>query len=164
MILVRGRAVEPARHVLPGEDRDHARHGHGLVAADARMRACACGERSTLRCSSPAHGHIHGVARLAGDDRLGERIRQAGAAGVAGDVVLDFGHALQRVGDRAVAGAAAQIALERVRQVRALLVVERRRGHDHAGGAKAALERLRVEEGLLHRDAARRPGRGLRWW
>ena len=33
MILVRGRAVEPARHVLPGEDRDDARHG---------QRRCLC--------------------------------------------------------------------------------------------------------------------------
>ncbi len=41
MVLVGRRAVEPAGNVLPGEDLDHARHRHGLVAADgkdARMR------------------------------------------------------------------------------------------------------------------------------
>ena len=40
MVLVGGRAVEPPRDVLPGEDRDHARDRQRLVAADgddARM-------------------------------------------------------------------------------------------------------------------------------
>src|SRR6266849_6280784 len=38
-----------------------------------------------------------------------------------------------------------------MRQVRPLLLIERGRRHDHAGSAIAALERLRIEEGLLHR-------------
>ncbi len=56
-----------------------------------------------------------------------------------------------RVLDRAVPRAAAQVALEVARQVLALRVVERRGGHDHPGGAEPALEALRVEELLLHR-------------
>jgi hypothetical protein len=88
---------------------------------------------------------------VAGDDACGKRIRQARAAGPAGDVILDFSHAGKSVADRAVAGAPAQVALERMRQVRPLLFSERSRRHDHARCAKAALERLRVQEGLLHR-------------
>src|SRR5690606_14268595 len=65
-----------------------------------------------------------------------------GAGGVAA--------AEDRVLDRAVPGAAAQVALEVARQVLALRVVERRGGHDHPGGAEPALEALRVEELLLH--------------
>ena len=70
---------------------------------------------------------------------------------LAGDVVLDVLLAVQGVDDRAIAGAAADVALERVRQVGLVRLVERGRGrrHDHAGGAVAALEGLRVMEGLL---------------
>ena len=59
--------------------------------------------------------------------------------------------AVHGVRDRAVAGAPAEIALERMREIGALLLIERRHRHDHAGGAEAALKRLRVEKSLLHR-------------
>src|SRR5260370_34665945 len=38
-----------------------------------------------------------------------------------------------------------------MRQVGALAPIERSRSHDHAGRAKPALERLRIEEGFLDR-------------
>jgi hypothetical protein len=38
-----------------------------------------------------------------------------------------------------------------MRQVRALFFAERGSGHDHARGAEAALEGLRIQERLLHR-------------
>src|SRR5207302_4323 len=41
--------------------------------------------------------------------------------------------------------------LERVREVGALILVERSRRHDHSGRAEAALKSLRVEKGALHR-------------
>ena len=67
--------------------------------------------------------------------------------------VLDIVLAVQRIDDRAVAGAAADVALEGMRQVLAMRLVERLRGrrHHHAGGAVAALEGLGVVERLLHR-------------
>ena len=66
---------------------------------------------------------------------------------------------VDRIGDRAIAGAAAEIAFERARQIVALRLVERGGGHDHAGGAEAALKALRIEKGLLHRmQAVRRAG------
>ena len=78
-------------------------------------------------------------------------LREAGAAGLAGHVLLAELTPCERILDRAIAGAAAEIAFQRLRQVGALLLVERGGGHDHAGGAEAALEGLRVKEGLLHR-------------
>ena len=56
----------------------------------------------------------------------------------------------------AIAGAAAEVALQSARQIAQLRLVERGGGHDHARGAEAALEALRVEEGLLHRVEGRR--------
>ncbi len=94
---------------------------------------------------------VHRVARLPGEDRIGERVGQAGAEGLARDVFLDVDPAVQGVVDRAVAGAATEIALQRMRQVGLVRLIEGRRGHDHAGGAVAALEGLRVMEGFLDR-------------
>src|SRR5438552_1781792 len=50
-----------------------------------------------------------------------------------------------------ISGAAAEIALEYARQVRALLLAQAGSGHDHSGRAKAALKPLRGNKGLLHR-------------
>ena len=107
---------------------------------------------------------VHRVARPAGDDRFAERVRQARAAGLAGDVCLGCGNALEGIVDRTIPGAAAEVAFQRVRQVRPLLLVERGGRHDHARGAKAALEGLRVEEGLLHRMQRAVCAPGPRWW
>src|SRR3954454_18231924 len=84
--------------------------------------------------------------------RLGRR----GAAACGGHDGLD---------DVVVAGAAAEVALEvlahlllgRVRD--ALQHVDR--GHDHAGGAEAALEPVVLAEGLLHRVQATTLGQAL---
>ena len=57
----------------------------------------------------------------------------------------------KRIGDGAVAGTAAKITFERVRQIGLLIGIQGSGGHDHAGGAEAALECLCVQEGLLHR-------------
>ena len=100
MILVRRRRVELARHVLPGEHRDHARHGHCLVALDrldARMRMRRA---QHLQMQRAFRRNVERVVRLAGDDRFGERVAQAPAAGLdAGDIVLDIDHAVQRIVD-----------------------------------------------------------------
>jgi len=71
--------------------------------------------------------------------------------------------AVERVLDRAIAGAAAQIALQRGGKIGALRLVQRRAGQDHARGAEAALKRLRVEKGLLHRMRGRLRRQGPRW-
>jgi len=81
--------------------------------------------------------------RRARQDGIGEGVGQAGAQRLAGDVVLDVLPAMQRIDDRAIAGAAADIALERVRQVGLVGLVERRRGGFcyEANGLFAALLR-----------------------
>jgi hypothetical protein len=88
---------------------------------------------------------------VTGNDVLTERIANARSAGVAGHLVFSSTHAMESVVDRAVARTAAEITLERARQVGTLLVAERGGRHDHAGRAESALERLCVDEGPLHR-------------
>ena len=95
--------------------------------------------------------HVRGVAGRAGDNRMGERILQAGAADVADAIFFDVTDARQCILDGVVAGAAAEIALETEWEVFLLLVGKARGCHDHARGAEPALEGLRIEERLLHR-------------
>ena len=64
-------AVEPARHVLPGEDLDHARHRQRPLAADAQDAGMGMRRAQHLEVQQPLHRHVHGVAGVAGDDRLG---------------------------------------------------------------------------------------------
>ena len=64
-----------------------------FVAADGEDAGVGVGRAQHLEVQHPLHRHVHGVARPAGDDAFGERVRDAGAAGLAGDVLLDFGHA-----------------------------------------------------------------------
>jgi hypothetical protein len=104
-----------------------------------------------LQVQQPLDRQIHRVARLAGHDGIGERIGQAGAECLAGLVRLDVACAKQRVVDRPITGAAAEVALQRVRQIGLLRVGQCHRGHDHAGGAIPALEGLRIVKRLLHR-------------
>ena len=151
MILVRGRRVELARHVLPGEHGNHARHGHCLIALDrldARMRMRRA---QHVQMQRAVRRNVERVARPSGDDRLCERIAQAPAAGfLSRGLLLYIDHAVQRIVDRVIAGAAAEIALQHMRQILARSLVERCSGHDHARGAEAALKGLRIEKRLLH--------------
>ena len=122
-----------------------------LVAADGEDVRVRVRRAQHLEMQKPVHRHVHRIACATGDDSLGERVRHARAAGLAGNVRLDGGDAGERVADRAVTGAPAQVAFEGMRQIRPLLLVECGGRHDHACGAIAALERLRIEESLLHR-------------
>jgi len=150
MVLVGGGAVEPARNVLPGEDVDHARHRPRFFLIDgddARMRVRRA---QHLEMQDALDRHVHGVAGAPRDDALGERVRQARPAGPARHIGLDGSDPGQRVGNGAISRAPAQVALERMGKIGVLLGSERGRGHDHARGAEAALEGVRVKERLLH--------------
>ena len=139
------------RHVLPGEHRVDSRNGERLVFADGRDARVGVRRADDLEVKHPLHRDVHRVTGVAGDDRLGQGVGEAGAAGVAGPVRLDGSDAADRVLDRVVAGAATEVPLEVEGEVLLRLLGEARRGHDHARGAKAALERLGVEKRLLHR-------------
>src|SRR6202789_3046896 len=94
---------------------------------------------------------VEGVARRAAHHEGTSRRGQAAAERVAGSGVFDVGLAVERILDRAIAGAAADIALQRRTKILPLRLVQRGTGQDHAGGAEAALKSLRVQKGLLHR-------------
>ena len=116
MILVQRGAVEPARHVLPGVGGNDARDRQRLLPVDALDAGMGVRRAQHLHVQEPVDGDVHRVAGLARQDRFGERVGQAGAQRVAGHVRLDVALAVQRIDDRAVAGAAADVALQRVRR------------------------------------------------
>ena len=118
-----------------------------LIATNAGVRMR---RTQNLHVQHAVNRHVERVARLPGHHLGTGRRGDVVAAGGARLGAFCFEAAVERVLDGAIAGAAAQVALERLPEVGALRLVERRRGHDHAGGAEAALEALRVEEGALH--------------
>ncbi len=97
---------------------------------------------------------IERVARRAAHHLRSGRRGQAAAECGAGGGVFDIGLAVERVLDRAIAGAAADIAFQRRAEILPLRLVQRRAGQDHAGGAEPALKCLRIEKRLLHRMRA----------
>ena len=151
VILVGGGRVEPARHVLPGEDGDDAGHGKRLVALDGLDARMGMRRAQHLQMQRAFRWHVESVARVAGDDRLGERVAQAPATGVAGDILLDIDarHAARR---RCCGSRCSGKDCPSARAADpARCLIEGSGRHDHAGGAEAALECLRIEKGLLHR-------------
>ena len=105
-------------------------------------------------CSSALDGRIEGVARFAPHHLRSCGGRQAAAEGGARGGVFDIDLAVERVFDRTIAGAAAQIAFQRRAEILALRLVQGCAGQDHARGAEPALKGLRVEKRLLHRVRA----------
>ncbi len=99
----------------------------------------------------PFDDRVEGVARRAPHDLRSRWRGQAAAECGARGGILDIGLAVERVLDRAITGAAAEIALERCAEILALRLIKRRAGENHARGAEPALKRLRIEKRLLHR-------------
>src|SRR3954468_22378966 len=98
---------------------------------------------------------VESVARRAAHNVLTRGRREAAAERGAGlNVPLDVGLAEERILDRTIAGAAANVALQRRAEIGALRLVQRGAGQNHARGAEAALKGLRSEERLLHRVRA----------
>src|SRR5262249_25051945 len=106
MIFVSGRAVEPARDILPGVDGDHTRYGQGLLAPDADDARVRVRGTQDLQMQDIGHGDVQGVASAAGDDRLGEGVLEARSTSLARDVFLGLGATVDGIVDGAVARAA----------------------------------------------------------
>src|ERR1700732_2201357 len=120
MILVDRSAVEPSQNVFPGEDREHAGNRERPLAIDAYDARVRVGRPQHFEMGEPVERYVHGVAGVSGDDLLAKWIGQARAAGFARGILFDRSDAAQRINDRAVSGAPAQIALERMWEVGAL--------------------------------------------
>ena len=104
-----------------------------------------------LEVQHALHLGVHRVFGTAGDHVGCGWCSDAGADRLAGGRFLDLDDAVDRILDRAVSRAAAQVSLQRARQILLLLIGERRRSHDHARGAEAALETGGVSELSLQR-------------
>ena len=146
-----GGGVEPPGDILPGEDGDDPRNRFRLVAADAANARMSVRRSQHFEMQRPLDRDIERVTRLPGDDGSAKGVAQIRAAGVGLAVVFGLAHAMHGIADAAIAGAAAEIAFERIGQVLARLGVEAGGGHDHAGAAESALKARRIEKGLLHR-------------
>ena len=109
----------------------------------------------------PVHLHVGSVPGGAGDNGMGERILHAASADVANTIFFDVADARQCILDRVVAGAPAEVSLEAEGEVFLFLVGKTCRSHDHTRGAKPALERLCIEERLLHRVKRTVAGKSL---
>src|ERR1700733_4783101 len=90
--------------------------------------------------------NVERVARAAADDGRAGRRRHASAASVPRVGVLDLTDAADGALDRAIAGAAANVAFERPCQIVTLGLVQACGGEDHARRAEAALKALGLQE------------------
>ena len=151
LVLVPRRRKQLLRRVFERQHRADAGDGERLIATYRRDPRVRVRRAQQLEMQQPRRRDIHGVARRSADDGACRRRRHVAAAGVAGLGLLDRLAAVQRLIDRAVAGAAADVALQRPIEVATLRLVQARGSHDHAGRAEAALKPLRLQEGLLHR-------------
>ncbi|MGY4503057.1 hypothetical protein ACVWYH_007014 [Bradyrhizobium sp. GM24.11] len=155
VLLVPCRREQHRGRILMRQDRVHAGYGHRRRSVDRDDPGMRMRRAQQLDVQQAVDLRVERVARRAADDVRARGRRQAAAEGIAGlDACLDIGLAVDRILDRAIAGAAADISLQRSAEVGALRLVQRGAGHDHAGGAEAALKSLRVQEGLLHRVRA----------
>src|ERR1700690_3490742 len=100
----------------------------------------------------------HRVAAAAGEHRPGRRRGYTAAARVACTGLLDCLHAANGAFDRAIAGAAADIALQGPSEILTLRLVQTRSRHDHTWRAETALEALCSQKCLLHRMHFAIPG------
>ena len=150
-VLVPRRREQFLWRVLECQHRADTGNGKRLIPTYRRDPGVRVRRAQQLEMQQPGRRDIHRVARGAADDGARRRRRHAAAAGVPGLGLFDRLTAAQRLIDRAVAGAAADVALERPTEIATLRLVHARGGHDHARRAEAALKALRVQKGLLHR-------------
>ena len=164
VLLMPRRREQPVRRVLISQHRLHAGNFQRGALVDRNDLRVRMRRAQHLDVQQAFRGDIERVALGAAHHvRAGGR-GQAAAERGAGRSVLDIGLAVERILDRTITGAAADVALQRRAEVLALRLVQRRTGQDHTGGAEPALKTLRVEKRLLHRMNARRRAQSLRWW
>ena len=135
--------------VTVSEHREHPGQrlcGFGIDGHDAGMGVWAAQHRNM---GQPRNIDIQRVALGSGDDPGSRRRRQRAAHRGPFGIAVDVHGACQGVGDSAVARTPAQVALEVLVQIAALLIGEGRCGDDHSRGAEAALESGGVDELLL---------------
>ena len=155
VLLVSRRREQHRWCVLMRQDCVHAGHGHRRRSVDRDDPCMRMWRAQQLDVQQAVDLRVERIARRAANDVGARGCRQAAAERAAGlDARLDIGLAVDRVLDRTIAGAAADVALQRGAEIGPLGLVQRSAGENHAGGAEAALESLRVEEGLLHRVRA----------
>ena len=116
VIFVDCRRIEAARNVFPRVDGHDAGHGHRLCAIDGndlRVRVRRAQHFEMQRAFGQRN--VRRILRAPRDDLFRERIAHAGSARFSRAVDFDVGLSVERIADRAVPGATAEIAFERMR-------------------------------------------------
>src|SRR5262249_39041202 len=111
-VVVTGRGERPPRNVLPDENGVDSGNGERLILADGRDACVRVGGADDFEVKHPLHRDVHGVTGTAGDDPLGQGVGETGPAYVAGTVRFDGRDAADRILDRVIAGAAAEVPLQ----------------------------------------------------
>ena len=150
ILVARGGEQPMLADVVMREHAHDARHGERRRAVDAED-ACM-GVRRAHQPDVQRAGRCLDIEGEGGGTRhdLAHGGRRQIAA-MAARVRVRVDDPVDRIGDRAIAGAAADVALQRAGRCGALRLVEAGRGHDHARRAIAALERAGLRERRLHR-------------
>ena len=150
------RAVENSavRRVFKRQHRVHAGNAERRALVDRDDFRVRMRRTQHLDVQQAFRRDIERIARCAAHDLRSGGGREAAAECGAGGGVFDVVLAVQRILDRAIAGATADIAFQRGAEVLPLRLVQRCAGQDHARGAEAALKPLRIQKRLLHRMGA----------
>ena len=151
VVLVQGGRVAPIGGVLPGEHAEDTRDGLRLRRVDAECTGMGMRRAHDLQMRDPGRHLGHRVSHSSGDDAAsldGTDTRTDFLA--RRDIRLHMRHPLDGVVDGAEARAATQASSQGSREIFALLLRERGRGHDHSRRAESALESRGLEELLLH--------------
>jgi len=140
VVLVPGGGIPAARRVLMRQHRHHPWHRQRRRAVDGTDAGMGVRGAQQAQVQQARHADVERVAR-----RARHHICRCRGRGV------HHCPAINRIGDSAVAGAAAQVALHGPGQVGPLRLVQRMDRHHHARGAEPALEALRLGEAALCR-------------
>src|SRR5258707_14435305 len=98
------------------------------------------GRAQQLDVKQPVDSRIERERRCALHDARARGRRDAAAERFTGDCVLDVLDVVQRVADRAIAGAAADVYFQRGAEVTLLRLADVGTGQNHASSAEAALK------------------------
>jgi len=151
VIVVSGRRIEQPRDILPRVHAAYPRNGQRGILANRRDTRVSVRRPRQLQMQQSLDRGIERVADFAGDDCLCRRCQQTCAARLTWSIFFDRSDAADRVFDRVITGASAEIAFKDTRKVLDVFLVQAGRGHDHARGAETALEPGGLHERALHR-------------
>jgi hypothetical protein len=150
-IFVPGARIEVRRRVFVSQNRPHAGNGQRLAPADRSDAGVGVGRTQELEMQQSRRRRVHRIMGATANDGACGRRGHAAAARRTGFGCFDLAHTADGIFDRAISGAAANVALQGPFEILLLRLVEARGRDDHARRAETTLESLRLQKGFLYR-------------